>query len=367
MIESKLNSSKNRLAICSSAVAQGLASFMMIALNCQLSSAQPLPPIPEKNPEDIQFTAPPPLRANLPWQNVSLKYTLKGHKAAIDSLVFSQDSKFLISGGSYNDPLIRFWWLKTGKEVENVRAQRMAVIGMILTPNGKNLVTAGQDAAINVWNWDTKKYTATFLEHSNNIMSLAVSPDSEVLVSGALDGVKVWNLKMQRPIYTLAGVGTPIYSVAIHPGGYILAGGGDRGKVKFWNLKTGELISEFTPHYQPISQLAFTPDGELMVTASYDRSIKVWNYRTGKLLYTLIGHTGKIRAIAISPDGETLASCSNDGVRLWNIRTGQLLNRLEDHQDWVNSLAFSPDGRMLAGGGYAVEIKIWENISAIEK
>ena len=296
-----------------------------------------------------------------PWQNVQLIHTLEGHTAAIDALVFSSDSTMLISGGSYNDPLMRFWWLKTGKEIEHLRAQRTAVGTIVISPDGETLVSSGDDAGINLWDWESGKYTATFLEHQSNILALAISPDSEILVSGGLDGIRVWSLKPQRPLYPLIGVGNSTYSLAFNPNGYILASGEKEGQVKFWNLRTAQLISEFLPHNQEISGVAFTPDGKTLVTASYDRTIKVWDLKQRKLKYVLIGHTDKIRGIALHPDGETLASASNDGVRLWNLNTGELLNHIGDHNDWVESVAFSPDGKILATGGFDFTIKLWQS------
>ena len=297
------------------------------------------------------------------WSNVELIRTFTGHTTAVDSLIFTLDSKMLISGGGYNDPLMRFWWVETGREIEKLRAQRTAVTVMAISPNGETLVSSGNDAGINLWDWKKKKYTATFLDHSSNVMSLAITPDSEILISAGLDGIRLWDLNPQRPLYTLVGFGNPTYALAIHPNGYILASGNNRGKIQFWNLRTGRLRDEFIAHNSEISGLAFAPDGKTLITSSYDRTIKVWDLSTGRLRYTLIGHTARIRAIAMNPDGKTLASCSNDGVRLWDVNSGKLLTHLADHGDWVQSLAFSPDGRFLASGGFDFRIKLWQSVS----
>jgi WD40 repeat protein len=257
-----------------------------------------------------------------------------------------------------------------GEEITNIRAQRTALGTMAMSPDGRFLVTSGDDAKINFWNWDSKKYEKTFLEHSSNVMSLVITPDSEILISGALDGIRVWNLKPQRPLYTLVGIGNPTYALAIHPNGYWLASGDHQGKVRFWNLRTGKLIDEFSPHDRGISGLIFAPDGKTLITSSYDRTVKIWHWETKALKYTLTGHTGRIRAIALNPDGQTLATASDDGVRLWNIETGNVIRFLRTHQDWVKSLAFSPDGEFLATGSFDFTIQIWqkgESVTTLDK
>jgi WD40 repeat protein len=323
----------------------------------------------EIQPETFNFVVPV---GNYSWRNLRLVNTLIGHISTAEALLFTPDGKYLISAGSENDPSLRFWMLKDGKEIERVRAQHTSIDTMILSPNGETLITSGQstkkangqDAAINIWNWKTGKYTATFREHSQNITDLVVSPDNKVLVSAALDGVKVWNINPQRPLYSLSGLGDPTYALAMNPNGYIVASGTNKGKVKFWNIRVGKLVSEFTPHQQAVSALAFTPNGEKLVVASYDRTISVWDVSTGKLLQKLTGHSSKVRTMVLSPDGKTLATSSSDGVRIWDIETGELINHLIEENQWAQSLAFSKDGRRLAIGSADFQIRIWEAIDS---
>jgi COMPASS component SWD3 len=299
-----------------------------------------------------------------PWKNVRLIRTILGHSAAVASMVFSPDSSILMSGGSRNDPALKLWSVNTGEELDRIRIQRATVSALVMSPNGRTLISSGHDSAINLWDWNTnlskKPYTATFLDNQSYVLALAVTPDSQVLVSGALDGIKVWTLNPQRPLYQMVDFGYPTYALAIEPNGYILVSGDNKGKVRFWNLREGKLISEFSPHQEAITGLAVTPDGSRLITSSEDRTIKVWDLASKKLVHTLIGHTARVRAIALHPNGYTLASGSNDGVRLWDLSTGELLTQMSEHKDWISSLAFSRDGRLLATGGFDSTIRIWE-------
>ncbi|MGF1542419.1 MAG: WD40 repeat domain-containing protein [Pleurocapsa sp.] len=299
------------------------------------------------------------------WKRVSLVHDLDHYQTVADSLVFSPDSKLLLSGGASNDSYITFWSVKKGQELDYTRAQRTAVLAMAISPDGKTLLSGGEDAGLNVWDWRTGEYQATFLEHSKSITSLAISPDSKILITGGLDGLKVWDLAYspQRPTYTLANMGTLTNVVAMNPNGYIVASGNDRGKVLFWNLQTGTKISDFMPHSDMVTGLAFSPDGKTLITASYDRTIKIWDLQSGQLLNTLTGHKDLIRAIALHPDGNVLASAGNDGIILWDLTNAQELTKIKKHRNWVQSLAFSPDGQYLASGGYDFTVKIWQSLT----
>lgn len=299
-----------------------------------------------------------------PWRQAVKLYTFKGHITGIGSLAFTSDNQTLISGGTENDGSLRFWSLEEGEEDAEFRAQRTNVQTMAVTPNGKTLVTSGPDAIINLWDLvrgkEYREFRTSFLEHSTQVLSLAISPDSEVLVSAALDGIRVWSLSPRRPLYRLSWIGDPVYAIAFNPNGYIVASGDGNGKVQFWDVREGTFISEFFPHQEAINAMAFTPDGKILITASNDRTVKVWNLETGKLVSTLAGHPDKVRAIALNPDGRTLATASNDGIRLWDIFSGNIVGRYYGHKDWVTALAFSPDGRYLASGGLDSLVNVWQ-------
>lgn len=302
------------------------------------------------------------------WKKAAKIRTYRGHRTGVDSLVFATDGKYLFSGGSENDGSIRVWSIEKGKELEDLRAQQTNVVSLSITPNGKMLVSSGKDAIVHLWDLTRKRdeddfvleeFDIAFLEHSYEVLSTVISPDGNILVSGALDGIRVWTITPSRPLYKLAEIGNPVYALAFNPNGYVVASGNDDGRVQFWNVREGSFISEFFPHKEPITKLLFTPDGKKLITASDDRTIKIWDLETGQLVHTLIGHTGTVRTLALNPDGRTLASGSNDGIFIWDIETGEAITKIRAHKDWVTSLAFSKDGHFLASGGLDSVVYVW--------
>ncbi|NEO89455.1 MAG: protein kinase [Moorea sp. SIO3G5] len=198
--------------------------------------------------------------------------------------------------------------------------------------------------------------------HSNSVRSIAVSPDSNYLVSGSNDHtVKIWNLPKGELVRTLNGHDGNVYSVAITPDGENIASGGDDNTIKIWNLKRGQLKKNLTGHQGFISSVAISSDGKTLVSGSYDQTIKVWNLHTGKLKQTLTGETNWVSSVVISPDGKTLVS-GNGGntIRIWDLDTGNLKKTLTGHKDSVVSLIISPDGKTLFSSSLDRNIKIWD-------
>lgn len=299
------------------------------------------------------------LRPNMIWVNPQLIRTLEDRKGTVETLTFSPDGQILASGGGNQDPRIRLWDMQTGEKIRTLRGHQTRVLTVAIAPDNQTLVSGSDDSMLNIWNLKTGELSHTFWKPATNVTSLAISPDGKTLASGDLAGLKLWDLTKQRPLKTLV-VFDSIYSVAISPNGQLLASGSQDTTVKVWNLYSGELIGTLRGHTKPVNTLAFTPDSRILVTGSSDTTIKLWNVATGKLLNTLFGHASQINSLAINPDGQTLASAGNDGIRIWDLSSGWLISKFSGHSDWVRSLVFSPDGLFLASGGFDTTIKIWQ-------
>lgn len=342
--KSQMTSAKNILMLMSVAGAIAIAPLIRIS-----------PAIPAQ----VEFT--PPAQPTTSIANPQLIYTFVEHLGTIKSLAFTPDSQTLISGGSDNDGIIRLWNTTTGKRRGIInRAHQTAIESVVISPDGQTLASGGDDNTINLWNLKNNKFTRSFVGHTSNVLSLAVTPNGKVLVSGALDGIRMWDLLQQRPLATLTRFDNLIYTVAISPDGQTLASGDNIGVVKLWDLSTGKLIRTVPgAHANTVTKLVFTPDGNTLISASRDRTIKLWNASSGELVRTLTGHNNWVNTIAINPNGQTLASGGRDGIKLWNLTTGELLNTLYGHSDWVSAITFSPDGTKLATGGFDRRVNLW--------
>src|SRR5262249_46527376 len=58
-----------------------------------------------------------------------------------------------------------------------------AVSSVAFSPNGKFLATGGEDHVVKVWNVATRKLVWTLAGHKNQVFALAFSPDGEMLAS----------------------------------------------------------------------------------------------------------------------------------------------------------------------------------------
>jgi WD domain, G-beta repeat len=111
---------------------------------------------------------------------------------AVFVVAFSPDSKHLFTCG---DTSAHMWDIATGKEEKKFESQTGYVNSMALTPDGKRLVTGGEDKIVRVWDVATGKEVTRFTGHTGTINAVAVSSDGRRALSGQTDGnIRYWAL-----------------------------------------------------------------------------------------------------------------------------------------------------------------------------
>ncbi len=121
------------------------------------------------------------------------------------------DGKFLaLSGGGgrqgifvngiedgERDYAIRLWDLgRTPPRILRTFQGHTKIVGdVVFRPNSNHFLSAGDDATVRLWNWETGKLLRTYRGHTGLIRSIAVSPDGKTAVSGGDDcKVHFWQL-----------------------------------------------------------------------------------------------------------------------------------------------------------------------------
>lgn len=154
-------------------------------------------------------------------------------------------------------------------------------------------------------------------------------------------------------------------SLAMSPGGDLVATGNRDGTVRLWEAGTGQPVgSPLAGHEGAVEDLAFSADGRWLVTGSDDATVRRWDVADPTAVpapVTLGTAGGIVWGIAVSPDGTTVASGSLDGtVRLWDLQRAQSLGEpLVDISRSFDAIGLSPDGALLLAGAGSGEVWTW--------
>ncbi|HEY9853113.1 MAG TPA: WD40 repeat domain-containing serine/threonine-protein kinase [Leptolyngbyaceae cyanobacterium] len=201
----------------------------------------------------------------------------------------------------------------------------------------------------------------TLTGHTSWIVSVAISPNKQIIASGALDDtIKIWNAQTGELLQNITGQFRAVNSLAITPDSQILVSGSDDDKVRVWSIFNGRVLYTLGEHSRDVTSVSLSKDGQILASGSEDRTIKIWRVRNGSLLRNLVGVGGMIKAVAISPDGKTLASGGLDNqIKLWNMVKGESIATLSGHFNSIHAIAFTPDGKYLASASKDKNIKLW--------
>jgi RNA polymerase sigma factor (sigma-70 family) len=273
------------------------------------------------------------------------------------AVAFSPDGNWLASGGF--DRRIRLWEARTGKEVRTFVGPKRGVWAVAFSANGKLLAGAGLDKAVYLWDPATGKEVGRLEGFAEDVHALAFSPKQDLLVTGDVQAVKLWQVPGGKLLHTLVEKGANAIAVAFSPDGQTLAADCDHTTVRLWDT-VGKLRHELKGHIGPVAGLAFTRDCKLLLTVG-PQETRIWDAATGKKQEDLGRPKGMAGCAAFSPDGSLLALGGNDQrVHLWDWKARKELRQTRWHPDRIRSLTFAPDGKTLASVGDASPIHLWD-------
>ncbi|KAL4062785.1 hypothetical protein V8B97DRAFT_2091404 [Scleroderma yunnanense] len=241
------------------------------------------------------------------------------------------------------------------------------VRSVAFSPDGTRIVSGSDDKTVRVWDTDRGVQIGSPLQgHTDQVRSVAFSPDGTRIVSGSDDKtVRVWDADRGVQIGSpLQGHTHWVTSVAFSPDGTRVVSGSDDKTVRVWDADRGVQIgSPLQGHTDWVRSVAFSPDGTRIVSGSDDKTVRVWDADRGVQIGSpLQGHTNTVTSVAFSPDGIRIVSGSfHTTVIIWDADRGVLIGSLlQGHTRGVTSVAFSPDGTKIVSGSYDTTVIIWD-------
>ncbi len=333
------------------------------------------------------------------------------HPGPVFAVVFSSDGATVITGCI--DGRIRFWDANTGRSL-GVPLQHSFPV-RALAYRGDLLASGAEDGTARVWDVGLRAPVGQPLYHLADVRGVAFTPDGRHLVTAGNDGAaRIWRICPRDTVSILrhppgAGIAAIAYS---KDGSSIITGCRDsetqqKGAVRLWS-KTGDLIRTFNQNGEALA-VGFAPGR--VFGAGNDGHVRTWNldgeaqhitpdFKNFDVVYSATAgglddryvafsgrgnwirlldlHTGEthgwegpkdtswVWTVSFSPDGSRLLTNGRSGCRLWKVPSGEQIGNamtLDDNVE-VRWSAFSRYSSRILGCGYSKgQVGVWDGNS----
>jgi len=266
------------------------------------------------------------------------------------ALAFGPDGRQLLGAGS--DGTIRIW--ETGKErpLRVLLGHDSGQISACWSPDGKYLASSGEDGTLRLWDPLAGRLLRTLVSPRSS-GPVAWSPDGRLVatIGRSPHEVRLWDVAGLRKHKVLPSPDSRLpLSLAWSPDSKLLASGCESGSIAVWDVSTGTRLHDWTcdDAGRNVERAMFAPDGRLLAAAAGNRAY-VWEIPSGSTVAKL-DHKAPVLGLGWSPaDRQLLTNTYDYRAHFWDPRSGKLLRTMKAPGVWG---VFSPDGKIVAGGGY---------------
>ncbi|WP_372368674.1 protein kinase [Candidatus Uabimicrobium sp. HlEnr_7] len=285
--------------------------------------------------------------------------TLEGHNDQVLSVRQIQNSIVSISRKE------TIAWNTTTQKPSyiNYTGHTSPVNSIVISNDGKWLISGSDDKTIRLWSLKTRKVVTVLAGHNSSILKVAISPQGQFIASGSSDKtIRIWNMGKNKAIFVLFGHKEPVTFVKFHPQGRSIVSASQDRTTRLWNIVTGQEIRTFKEDQALVNDICFSPDGNTIGIAYKTKPAVLLNLGTEVPLAYIDRENKSTRGITYSKDGKFVASATNSIVRLWRAPHNKHVAFFGDHSSKVNSVSYSPNAQHFVSSSDDKTVKVW-NVS----
>jgi WD40 repeat protein len=286
------------------------------------------------------------LSINERWEE---KIFRDGHTAAVRTAVFSPDGKLLVSAGE--DKQVIVWDFTRRMRLKTLIAHQGVVNTVAFSPDGKWFITGDEQKTAIVWDANRFEQETVWRDQPGPIRASCFSPDGRLVIYAAGDVSITRETGTWKKLHELPGELS--YGDFLFPNNRLVQDSLGRT----WDLYTGASLTGRQEAWEG-NWAALSPDHKQLAIVEANGYLKFVDCARGKVLQRSLAHHDHGRAVAYSPDGKLLATGA-ERVVLWDAASMTKIVPLE-YESIVWSVVFSRDGRWLISTHGDGSILIWD-------
>jgi WD40 repeat protein/tetratricopeptide (TPR) repeat protein len=297
---------------------------------------------------------------------------------AIHQVAYSPDGKLFLTRSGSGDVIL--WSADTGKRlgvpplkhqggvpaahadplglrVALPLARRDGIQHAAFSPDGRLVVTAGDDGTACVWDVRIGRPALPPVRHPDALARAAFSPDGRLLLTTGTGGLAcVWDLSATAPAVPPLPHDAPISEAHIsQPERYIYTACGQEGRpqrtLQFWDARTGRPLTPPLRDHPGARGGLLSPDGRRCFTQD-GTTVRAWDATTGRPVPAPWPVPPDSLVWGFAQDGRTAFTVRGPAgkqqeAQVWNLATGQALTEALHHDEPIYRATIAADGHWL--------------------
>lgn len=267
-------------------------------------------------------------------QSGAVKHQLSGHSAAVKSISWLSNQKF-VSGG--RDAVLLLWQADPENESAAPKVQAMleghtsSVDAIAYHAKSNQIVSGSADTTLRVWTGNYKELPEAEDHVQEKSSTNSTTNSNKSTASQKRRKVaKTISARSRGSLATLSGHTKPVTGVVFHSSdSNVVYSVAQDHSLKTWDLTTGALVDSKVTSFPLLSVANMGPTTGLIACGSSARHITLIDPRTTTTTSQtqLVGHHNFVVSLAPSPHSPyQLCSGSHDGTaRIWDIRAQKSL------------------------------------------
>ncbi len=161
-----------------------------------------------------------------------LLLTYSGHLHYVNAVAWSNDGTRIASGGG--DATAQVWDPGTRNTLTTYGGHAGDILALSWSPTDARIVSASKDTSAQVWDASSSERYIYYTDHTNYVTPWRGRPMGRALLQEAWITVKVWGAASGNTLKTYSGHSDQVQSVAWSPDSTRIASASNDGTVQIW-------------------------------------------------------------------------------------------------------------------------------------
>ncbi len=162
--------------------------------------------------------------------------------------------------------------------VKEIDAHDNWVTSVTFSNDGKYIITGGDDNVVKIWD-SSGVFLNSCVGHTSDITQVKVSPNNLYIISSSKDKkIKVWDIKTGKLVKNIVGHNGSVNGVDISPDGNYIVSASSDSTLKIWSINDGTLKSTFGVSDSGIYKaVAWSANGDKIVSGNVKSDLSIWS------------------------------------------------------------------------------------------